>query len=437
MGVRTLEARLTARLVAPVGAVLMAVGIAAVLVTQHVLNANDLEAARGYAASARSAFEGERAEGDSVDDALREVAAGSEMAGVRISLWRGTMATGAVLLPTLAPGTCAIVDDDRGTPWQTCAVASGPTAVLVAGVPVAAHRAVVRALSRGMAAVVAMAIFAIWIVVRRALRGPIAELEALVRWTAQVVDADPAVGPPSAETREIVQLESAFDTLVRRLLDALARERASSAHIAHELRTPLTAIVAELECVRAPDEATHATLQRVLGDVGRFADVIDAILVLSEGARGNERGHAVVNLADVVRELAPPGARVEAPDEALVETDERLLRLAVRNLVENARKYAAGARLLRVSREGATARLSVVDDGPGLDAGTRDRMFDRYWRGSADGEGRGLGLALVRAVAERHGGRAEAREGDQGRGLDVSMTFNGLISWNEEAPAIH
>src|SRR4029077_21135384 len=102
-----------------------------------------------------------------------------------------------------------------------------------------------------------------WIAMRRALRAPVAELEGLVRWTTRIAEAEPAVSPPPAQTLEIVKLESAFDALVRRLLEALARERASSAHIAHELRTPLTAIVAELQGIHAPDDATKAALGRV------------------------------------------------------------------------------------------------------------------------------------------------------------------------------
>jgi signal transduction histidine kinase len=435
MGARTLEARLTTRLVALAGGVLLAVGLASVVVTARVLDASDTEAARARATRVCEALAREQRDGDSPEEALREAIASEQAAGVLLAVRSeaGGVA-GVATLPALAPGSCKTVTGESRQPWRACAARAEDGSVVVAAVSISGHRGVVGALLRGMGAVVLVALGGLWFAVRRALRGPLSELGALVRWTAAVADAEPPRPPPEVETLEIAQLESAFDALVRRLLDALARERASSAHIAHELRTPLAAMVAELGGLRPADEPSRAAIGRVLGDAARFADAIDAILVLSSPGRPGERGEAIVNVADVVRDLAPEAAAVEAPDEALVVADERLVRLALRNLVDNAGKYASGARLLRVSREGEAVRLSVIDDGPGLEGPARERMFERYWRGSADGEGRGLGLALVRAVAERHGGRAEARTGHGGRGLEVSMTLDGLAGWHAEAP---
>jgi two-component system, OmpR family, sensor histidine kinase TctE len=138
-----------------------------------------------------------------------------------------------------------------------------------------------------------------------------------------------------------------------------------------------------------------------------------------------------VNVADLARELTPTGARVTAPDEALVEADEPLVALALRNLIDNAQRYANGVKAVEVSRVGTDLRLAVVDDGPGIDEASRAHMFDRYWRGSADVDGQGLGLALVKVVAERHGGSARAEPGPSGKGLRITMTLGHVVGWHE------
>src|SRR5262249_55822240 len=143
----------------------------------------------------------------------------------------------------------------------------------------------------------------------------------------------------------------------------------------------------------------------------------------------------VVNVADVARELAPPGCPIDAPDEALVEAERRLVELALTNLLENARRHTKdGPRLVRVAREGAKGHISVVDSGEGVGREMRERIFDPSVRGVTRGAGTGLGLAIVRAVALRHGGVAEAREADGG-GLDVGFSLGPVLAWHEEPPA--
>jgi signal transduction histidine kinase len=447
VGTRALEARLTARFLALTGSTLVAVGIAAIVVTRQALDRGDTDAAERRAVGTLDGLDRELGEGDSLEEAQREVVVDANADGARVAIYRGSLQAGRPSIPALRAGTCATFDEASDAhpaaspePWRACAAERAGTLV-VAEVPIATHRAVARALWMYMLAIVAAALAAAWFAIRRAVKGPLDELSALVEWTVRVGHAEPTVPPPPARTREIVRLGAAFDALVRRLLDALARERASSAHIAHELRTPLTAIVMELQALAARDPLARRAVERVLGDVARFGDVIDAILVLSstsagtggspDSARARGRDTTIVNLADLARELAPAGATVEAPEEALVETDERLVRLALRNLVENARKYASGARIVRVTRAGSAARLAVIDAGPGLNADARERMFDRFWRGSADGDGRGLGLALVRAVAELCGGKTEALPGPGGTGLDVSMTIEPVVGWHD------
>jgi signal transduction histidine kinase len=430
MVARTLQARLNVRLLTLAFVGLAVVGGVAVLLTDRAIALSDHDRASAAAAGAHDSLVVELTEGDSPEDAVREVAASSSAEGVRLRVWLDPrrFESGGRDLPRLAPGSCATVADDDGHPWLACG--GGDAAIsVVAAIPIAAHRAAVTSVGRAMLGLVAVALVALWWAIRRALREPLADLTSLVDWTRRSRLVERPDAPPAARTAEVLHLSAAFDALVRELLDALARERSNSAHIAHELRTPLTAIVGELDALARSDPSTQQAATRIRGDVARLADVIDAILVLSD--RGAIVPAEIVNVADVARELAPADARVEAPDEALVEADERLVRLALRNLLDNARKYAGGARAVRVSREPDGVRLAVIDDGTGLDAEARTRMFDRYWRGVADGDGRGLGLALVRAVAERHAGGAQAAPGPGGRGLDVSLTLGRLVGWHD------
>jgi signal transduction histidine kinase len=435
MGARTLEAQLTTRLLVVTGIVLMLVSVGAVVVTDRVLDASDTSSARAIALSACDMLQRELGEGDSLPSAVDELVGAAQGASqpTRITVRSSGEAARSAgpVLPELPPRACATVLDPAGTAWRACEASLAPATVVVAAIPIGPHRHAVWALARGMAGVVLSAMLLLWFAVRLAVRAPVAELAALVGWTSRILETQVSAAPPPSRTAEVAHLSRAFDALVRRLLEVLARERASSAHIAHELRTPLTAMRAELDSLTMLDAASRRAVDGIRTDIARFTDVIDAILVLSSSG-GARRSEVVVNVADLARQLAPQGAEVRAPDEALVEADEPLLTLALRNLIENAQRHGKGVRTVDVSRSGDSLRLAVTDEGPGLDEAARGRMFERYWRGSADGPGRGLGLALVQAVAERHGGSARADAGPFGRGLCVSMTLGRLLEWHED-----
>jgi signal transduction histidine kinase len=441
LGARAFETTLRRGLLLLVTPAVLGVGVAAVVVTAEVLEGSDRDAARARAAELVVQLRAELDEGDEAEEAAGEVLRGTDasfrvlLRGDRMGVGRATPAAIPPRLAELRRGECAKAEDDTGKPWLACAAGQG-TLEAVAALPIDAHRRVVVSLAEWMLAAVVLAIVGIAAAARFAVRSPLEALGALVRWSEHVMGGDATEVPPTAEILEFERLARAFEMLVKHLMDALAREQSASAYIAHELRTPLTALRVELEGLGANREEA---VSRMLGDIDCLARVIDAILVLSApGAERSSSGVAnvvnVVNVADLARELAPAGALVEAPDEALIDADAALVELALHNLLENAQKYSGSpARAVRVTRSESGVRIAVIDDGPGLDEGALVHMFDRYWRGG-DGAGTGLGLALVRAVAERYGGAAEAARNADGRGLEVAMTFGRVLGWHSDPP---
>ncbi|MGH7330167.1 MAG: hypothetical protein ACREJX_17615, partial [Polyangiaceae bacterium] len=229
------------------GIVLTIVAAAAVIVTERLLADGDTQAAMTGANASLDAVARELAEGDPVATAESEVAAEARASGLHLDFsHRGDSPAGSSPLP----GTCADVVDAAGHSWRACAAANADR-IAIAEVAVGAHRDAVRSLARGMALVLVVAFAFLFFALRRSIRGPIAELGALVTWSEAVVEEEEPRALPEAHTDEIAKLERSFDALVKRLFRALERERASSAHIAHELRTPLTSIVAELDQLQA------------------------------------------------------------------------------------------------------------------------------------------------------------------------------------------
>jgi two-component system sensor histidine kinase TctE len=432
MAARTLESSLRLRVLAVLIPLLLAVCGGVFWLMREALHALEANVVRERGASALRLVRAEMAEGDELPEAMREVlltADASRLSMVLRSTEPPLELAGSRGLPAglrgLAAGTCGTARDEQGAQALACAETDGTLTVIVA-VPTALTDSTIRRVAVGTLGIVVLAVFGAMAAVRRAVGRSTRQVVALATWSRGVTSRGRATSPPVSEAVEVSQLGAELEELVRRLFEALERERAQSAHIAHELRTPLTAIRGELEVLAARgDEAAL----RALADADRLRDVIDAILVLA--APSDARAHkTVVNLADLAREVAPPPAVLELPDEALIEGDPRLLDLALRNLVDNAERHGRGLRGIRVRRDGRGVRVSVLDEGPGLDEAQRARMFERYWRGTADGAGSGLGLALVRAVAERHGGRAEAHARAPA-GLEVSIVLSDLLEWSE------
>jgi signal transduction histidine kinase len=464
-----LEARVMFRLAPVIALALAMVAVVAIVATSRGLAAAETSRARALATTALRSFTEELGEQEapagSVALAAREVY--DELDGDEVHVEvepspadvarLGPLGTEGIaaedrpfgIFTELAAGTCTKVAHD-GSDFRACAAMTAERRAVVA-LRIDDDELVVRRLALGMLVTFVLAVLSAFYAARRALHEPLDDVAQLAAWSERLAAGVTAAGdpPPSpGHTRETAQLSASIGSLVSTLVETLSRERASSAHIAHEMRTPLTALRAEIDELAALGPEAAAVTERLTADVDRLTQVIDAVLVLSSPRRA---GHGeTINVADLARSLArthaPVDVEVDAPEEALVDGDGALIRLALVNLLDNAARHAApGARRLRVERveraepTAGAVRLSVIDAGPGLDPQVRARAFERYWRaadaGLTDprdprGHGSGLGLALVRAVAEQHDGEADVRSVEGGPGLDIGFTLRPLLAWH-------
>ncbi len=277
----------------------------------------------------------------------------------------------------------------------------------------------------------------IWLAVGHAL-------EPLQRLTAQVkarrVDALDSL-PDTRLPDEVHPVVSALNDLLARLRAALERERAFMADAAHELRTPLTALHLQMGMLaRASGDLERAAAMETLSaGVQRAIRLVEQMLALARQEPRAEAQRVAVRLDDLAREivaelvpLADAGRidlGVSAAQPASVYGDPDALRTLLRNLVDNAARYTSAGGRVDVSVEvlaGDTggARLTVSDDGPGIPAAERARVFDRFYRRAGTSPpGSGLGLSIVSTIAQGHGASITLADGSSGKGLSVTVTF--------------
>jgi two-component system OmpR family sensor kinase len=281
--------------------------------------------------------------------------------------------------------------------------------------------------------------FLIWIAVGRALQ-PLQRLTTLVK--SRRVDAlDPL--PNERLPDEVRPLVDALNDLLVRLGVALDRERAFMADAAHELRTPLTALHLQIGTLsRAVNEAErNDAMERLSAGMQRAIRLVEQMLSLARQEPRIEPIRAPVPLADIARDVVAelvPLADAKQIDlgisnsqPAVVMGDPDALRTLTRNLVDNAVRYTPFGGRVDVSVENGGDRgqalLKVVDNGPGIPAEERSRVLDRFYRRAGTSPpGSGLGMAIVKAIADTHGASLELESGPAGVGLAVSVRFRGL-----------
>ena len=256
-------------------------------------------------------------------------------------------------------------------------------------------------------AAAALAAVAVALLLRRALR-PLGELAEAATEIERTGDPRRRLPEPSS-TDEVGRLAETLNRMLAGLERARENERRFLADASHELRTPLTALRGNVAYL-ARHGAEPELVKELEHDAERLARLADDLLVLSReesaGAPSEE-----VRIDELARAAAADGTvEVVASEPIAVRGERAALERALSNLIENAQRYGPRGGTITVSAEvsDGLARLTVSDEGPGLDRSVAEQAFERFWRGGHGGPGSGLGLAIVRATAERHGGRAYA-----------------------------
>src|SRR3954470_21488646 len=277
-------------------------------------------------------------------------------------------------------------------------------------------------------------------IARRAMT-PIARLTETAREIERTGDPGRRIEVPDRED-EVAELARTLDGMLLALdaarsetEHALVRQKRFVADASHELRTPLTSVLANLELLAAELEGEQReTAESALRSSRRMRRLVADLLLLARADAGRESPHAEVHLArvlvDAAGELGPVAdahpLEVAADVEARVlGAPDELHRLAL-NLLQNANTHTPRGTAVRASVTTGDGRavLAVEDEGPGIPAEIRERIFDRFVRGGGDaGGGTGLGLAIVRAVAERHGGTVSVGGGRDGRGARFAVSL--------------
>jgi two-component system, OmpR family, sensor kinase len=272
-------------------------------------------------------------------------------------------------------------------------------------------------------------------------------LRRMSRVAARVDEGDlnPRMEPAAVGGSEVRVLADAFNHMLDRLGEAFAAQREFIADASHELRTPLTVIGGQMEVLAAQDHPDPDEVRRVerlvASEIARMSRLVDDMLLLARSERRDFLQRKDVDLEPFVNELWW-GASISddrnfelgaVPQGTLTADPDRLAQ-ALRNLIRNAVEHTAEPHgLVRLEVEAQPdghVVFVVIDDGPGIPPGELERVFERFHRTDtgrtrATG-GAGLGLAIVRAIAEAHKGTVRVRDASGGHGAAVELVLPGF-----------
>ena len=264
-------------------------------------------------------------------------------------------------------------------------------------------------------AIIPLAVVLVWVGLTRGI-APLNRLQSLIR-RRRPTDLSPIAA--AAVPEEVRPLIIAFNDMMARLEENLQAQQRFIADAAHQMRTPLTGLKmqTDLALLETDPEQLHESLQRIADSTDRAAHLINQLLSLARAEASFEKLYAVeqVDLEAIVRAVAQelfPHALAKGIDLGVegsgrplpIEGNPVLLREMIKNLLDNAIKYTPpGGRVTARTRAAGAMVLEVEDSGVGIPESDRELVFERFYRVLGSGvDGSGLGLPIVREIAELH-----------------------------------
>ena len=322
----------------------------------------------------------------------------------------GEIDTTAGLVQYIAAPVIAANSDDRG--------------VLVVGVFAERENdqidRIVRTLGLVSLGALGLATLVGWFVAGRVL----APLRDMTETAHAISDSDLTKRIPRRENGrgdEIDELAGTFNDMLDRLESAFASQRSFIDDAGHELRTPITIIRGHLEVMPEDPIERRRTVDLVLDELGRMSRIVEDLITLTKAQQPDFLRSAPVDVGDITDEivvkasgLADRAWRLDERAEGMINGDRQRLAQAMLQLADNASRHTdPGAEIgIGSSILDGRVRLWVRDTGTGVAAEDRERIFARFVRGNSahSTEGAGLGLSIVSAIAEAHGGHIELSE---------------------------
>ncbi len=318
------------------------------------------------------------------------------------------------------PSSGEIATDVGEAQYVAIPVAGDPDGVLVAMALTAAERDQVESavqIAIGVSLVVLLlASLFIWLAAGKAVE----PLHALSRTARTINDTDLSGRIPVSGSDEIAQLGRTFNNMLDRLETAFAGQKDFLTDVSHELRTPITVIRGSLETLGDSPAERVETIAVIQDELDRMSRYVDDLLLLTKAPRPDFLRIRPIDvdlfthdLFAKARSLGERDWRLDGTGVGILNGDQHRLTQAVMNLADNAvhATREGDAIWLGSSLVGDEARFWVRDEGPGVDPDDGERIFARYARSGDTGrhqaDGAGLGLSIVRAIAEAHGGKVE------------------------------